>query len=79
MAEEGDREAGVLAHCAKVFATESAEEIASQALQILGGHGYLLGNLAEEGYRDAKYLQIAGTSSEISRMKIGDATLSAVG
>ncbi|MCD6297988.1 MAG: acyl-CoA dehydrogenase family protein [Deltaproteobacteria bacterium] len=75
VAEAGDTEAAVLAHCAKVFCTESAEEVASHALQILGGQGYLNGNPAEEGYRDAKYLQIAGTSSEISRMKIADGVL----
>ena len=75
MAESGDREAHILLHCAKVFCAESAEEVASKALQILGGKGYLHGNPAEEGYRGAKYLQIAGTSSEISRMKIGDSVL----
>jgi len=75
MAEAGDREGAVLAHCAKVFCAESAEEVASQALQILGGQGYLSGNPAEEAYRDAKYLQIAGTSTEISRMKIADGVL----
>ena len=75
MAETGDREAAVLAHCAKVFCAESAEEVASHALQILGGQGYLSGNPAEEAYRDAKYLQIAGTSTEISRMKIADGVL----
>ena len=75
MAEAEDREAAVLAHCAKVFCAESAEEVASHALQILGGQGYLSGNPAEEAYRDAKYLQIAGTSSEISRMKIADGVL----
>lgn len=75
MAESGDSQASVVAHCAKVFCTESTETVASQALQILGGYGYLGGNPAEEGYRDAKYLQIAGTSSEISRMKIGDGVL----
>ncbi|MBE9572181.1 MAG: acyl-CoA dehydrogenase family protein, partial [Proteobacteria bacterium] len=75
MAESGDSEASVVAYCAKVFCTESTETVASQALQILGGYGYLGGNPAEEGYRDAKYLQIAGTSSEISRMKIGDGVL----
>jgi alkylation response protein AidB-like acyl-CoA dehydrogenase len=79
MTETGDREASQLAHCAKVFSSESAEEIASHALQILGQRGYLLGNPAEQGYRNAKFLQIAGTSSEISRMKIGNETLSAVG
>jgi alkylation response protein AidB-like acyl-CoA dehydrogenase len=75
MTEAGDREASVLSHCAKVFCTESAEEVASHALQILGGKGYIRGNPAEGGYRDAKYLQIAGTSSEISRMKIADEVL----
>ena len=76
MADAGDREAGVLLRCAKVFCSESAEQVASQALQILGGYGYLCGNEAEEGYRNAKFLQIAGTSTEISRMKIADALLS---
>ena len=75
MTEAEDREASVLAHCAKVFCTESAEEVASHALQILGGQGFIRGNPAEGGYRDAKYLQIAGTSSEISRMKIADQLL----
>ena len=76
MVETGDREAAVLVNCAKVFCSESAEEVASNALQILGGKGYVQGNPAEEGYRNAKYLRIAGTSSEISRMKIGDEVLS---
>ena len=75
MAETNNREASIVAYCAKVFCAESAEEVASQALQILGGHGYTDGNPAEEGYRNAKYLQIAGTSTEISRMKIADGVL----
>jgi len=72
MSESENREADVLAHSAKVFCAESAEKITSEALQILGGKGYVRGNPVEAGYRDAKYIQIAGTSTEISRMKIGD-------
>jgi alkylation response protein AidB-like acyl-CoA dehydrogenase len=75
MADTGDREAELLGHCAKVFCAESAERITSASMQILGQQGYLSGNPAEEGYRDAKYLQIAGTSAEISRVKIGDGLL----
>ena len=75
MSESEDREADVLAHAAKVFCAESAEKVASEALQILGGKGYVRGNPVEAGYRDAKYIQIAGTSTEISRMKIGDRVL----
>ena len=75
MGETENREAAVLARCAKVFCTESAEKVASGALQILGQTGFVRGNPAESGYRDAKYLQIAGTSSEISRVILGDLLL----
>jgi len=61
--------------CAKVFCTESAEKVASDAMKILGGSGYVTGNPVEEAFRCAKYGQIAGTSTEISRVKIGDTAL----
>lgn len=75
MDETGDGEAHILLRAAKVFCTESAEEVASKALQVMGTFGYLKGNAAETAYRDAKYVQVAGTSTEISRVKIGDALL----
>ncbi len=74
----GDSERDAMVHCAKVFCAESAEQVASQALQIFGGRGFVKGNQAEESYRHAKYLQIAGTSSEMSRMRIGDGLLERV-
>ncbi len=70
-----DREGGSLTLCAKVFCTESAEKVASQALQVLSGTGYRKGNKAECAYRCAKYTQIAGTSTEIARVKLGDEAL----
>ncbi len=75
MSETGDPEAELLGHCAKVFCAESAERITSASMQVLGQHGYRRGHPAEEGFRNAKYLQIAGTSTEISRIKIGDGVL----
>jgi alkylation response protein AidB-like acyl-CoA dehydrogenase len=75
MDETGDREAEVLLRSAKVFCTESAEEVASKALQVMGTFGYLKGNPAEMAYRDAKYVQVAGTSTELSRVKLGDRLL----
>lgn len=78
MDESGDRERDVLVNCAKTFCAESAEQVASQALQVLGASGLAKGNPAEESYGSAKYLQIAGTSSEISRIKIGDRILERV-
>ncbi len=74
-AETNPKEAGELLLCAKVFCAESAETVCSEALKILGGNGYIIGNNAERAYRCAKYVQIAGTSTEIGRVKIGDAAL----
>jgi alkylation response protein AidB-like acyl-CoA dehydrogenase len=70
-----DRKGGSLTLCAKVFCAESAEKVASQALQVLSGTGYRKGNKAECAYRCAKYAQIAGTSTEIARVKLGDEAL----
>ncbi len=61
--------------CAKVFCTESAEEVIGDALRILGQKGYCAGGPAETAYRAVKLTQIAGTSTEIARVKIGDAAL----
>lgn len=69
------KEAEELMWCAKVFCTESAEQICSQAMQVLGAAGYVAGNRAQTAYRCAKYGQVTGTSTEISRVKIGDAEL----
>ena len=74
-ADKDPREAQSLTWCAKVFCTEAAEKVASSALQILAGAGFTSGNVAERAYRCAKYGQIAGTSTEIARVKIGDAAL----
>ncbi len=75
MLDTGDREREILVHCAKVFCAEAAESIASNAVQILGGNGYIRGNRAEQAYRDAKFIQLAGTSTERSRIKIGNRLL----
>jgi len=72
---KGDKDTESLIYCAKVFCAEAAERVASQALQILSGKGYVAGNVAERSYRYAKYNQIAGTSTELSRVKIGDSAL----
>lgn len=72
MAEEKDRETRVVALCAKVFCTEACEKAASLALSVVGGEAYKTGNPIESAYRAAKFAEIAGTSCEIARVKIGD-------
>lgn len=74
-AEKDPKGAESLTLCAKVFCTESAEQVISEAMKILGGAGYMSGNPVELAYRCAKYGQIAGTSTEIARVKIGDTEL----
>ena len=69
------KEATASTLCAKVFCTEAAEKVAADALQILSAAGYFSGNPTEHAYRCAKYGQIAGTSSEMARIKIADDTL----
>ena len=52
---------------AKFFATKALEFVASEAMQILGGAGYLRGNRVESIYRDVKVMAIGGGSEEIMR------------
>ena len=60
---------------AKAFATEAANRVASEALQILGGQGYMMDHPLERHYRDARQLMIVEGTSEIQRMVIARALL----
>ena len=52
---------------AKFFASKACEFCASEAMQILGGAGYLRGNPVERIYREVKVMAIGGGSEEIMR------------
>jgi len=58
---------------AKLFASESAEWIASKAIQVHGGYGYLRDYPVERHYRDARITQIYEGTSEIQRLLIARA------
>ncbi|MBI4837477.1 MAG: acyl-CoA dehydrogenase family protein [Candidatus Portnoybacteria bacterium] len=58
------------ASMAKAYASEMAERVASKALQIFGGSGYLKPTLVERFYRDARVLQVYEGTSQIQRMII---------
>ncbi|MGH8029299.1 MAG: acyl-CoA dehydrogenase family protein, partial [Arenimonas sp.] len=49
----------------KVLATEVYEHVAAEAMQVLGGAGYLQGSKVERLYRETKVLTIGGGSREI--------------
>jgi len=51
----------------KVFATDMAVRVATEAIQVLGGYGYMKDYLVEKCLRDAKVLQIYEGPNEICR------------
>ncbi|MDY0082595.1 MAG: acyl-CoA dehydrogenase family protein [Ignavibacteriaceae bacterium] len=55
---------------AKLFASEIAEKTASEAVQILGGYGFIKDYPVEKFYRDVKLLTIGEGTSEIQRIVI---------
>uniref|UniRef100_A0A6I8Q8M9 short-chain acyl-CoA dehydrogenase n=1 Tax=Xenopus tropicalis TaxID=8364 RepID=A0A6I8Q8M9_XENTR len=60
---------------AKLAASEAATQISHQAIQILGGMGYVSDMPAERHYRDARITEIYEGTSEIQRLVIANQLL----
>lgn len=67
--------AGMYAAMAKCFATDAAMEITTNAVQILGGAGYVRDYPAERYMRDIKVSQIFEGTNQIQRVVIARALL----
>ena len=63
----------VEASMAKMFASEMAEKVASDAIQIHGGYGYVSDFPVERIYRDVRVCQIYEGANDIQRLVIGRA------
>ncbi len=61
------------ASMAKLFASEMAESVCSDAIQIHGGYGYVTDFPVERIYRDVRVCQIYEGTSDIQRLVIGRA------
>ena len=61
------------ASMAKLFASETAERVCSDAIQIHGGYGYLSDFPVERIWRDVRVCQIYEGASDIQRLVIGRA------
>jgi hypothetical protein len=61
------------ASMAKLFASEMAERVCSDAIQIHGGYGYVADFPVERIYRDVRVCQIYEGASDIQRLVIGRA------
>lgn len=62
---------GKQAAMAKLFATDTAMRVATDAVQVLGGYGYVSDFPAERYMREAKVLQIVEGTNQVQRMVIG--------
>ena len=60
---------------AKLYASQVANEVAYEAVQILGGRGYMKDHPVERYYRDARVTEIYEGTSEIQRLVISRAIL----
>jgi acyl-CoA dehydrogenase len=66
MRRHGDEAALVARTCmAKIVATQAMEFCAKEAVQILGGMGYMRGTKSERLYREVKVMVIGGGSEEV--------------
>jgi alkylation response protein AidB-like acyl-CoA dehydrogenase len=72
--DAGER-ADLAAGMAKLFASETAAELALEAMRIHGGNGYTTDYPVERYYRDAPLMIIGEGTSEIQKLVIGRALL----
>lgn len=72
-AKERGVDVGPQSSMCKLFASETAMWVTTQAVQIFGGYGYVADYPVERYFRDAKVTEIYEGTSEIQRVVIGRA------
>jgi alkylation response protein AidB-like acyl-CoA dehydrogenase len=70
MKDAGGKQSGFYAAMAKLFASETANRVCADAVQIHGGNGYSRDYPVERMYRDARVTTIYEGTSEIQRIVI---------
>ncbi len=73
--DRGEQNFSQYSAMAKMFASDRAMEVTSDAIQILGGYGYMKEYPAERMMRDAKITQIYEGTNQIQRLIIARALL----
>jgi len=69
--DSGGTDVRRLSSLAKLDASETAREVAEDAVQVLGGYGYTTDFAPQRFYRDAKLMEIGEGTSEIQRLVLG--------
>lgn len=70
LAEREDEQGTVAASMAKHFGSNVCMEATSEAIQLMGGHGFIADHPLERYYREAKLFQIGDGTSELLRLLI---------
>jgi alkylation response protein AidB-like acyl-CoA dehydrogenase len=70
MADRNDPQLGMYSSMAKLFASDTAMDVTVEAVQVLGGYGYVNEYPVERMMRDAKITQIYEGTNEIQRVVI---------
>ena len=68
--DRGDRDMGKYSSMAKLFCSDTAMSVTVEAIQVLGGYGYVKEYPVERFLRDAKITQIYEGTNEIQRVVI---------
>jgi butyryl-CoA dehydrogenase len=73
--DSGAKDVSKVSAMAKVFATDTAMKVTTNAVQVMGGSGYMKEYPVEKMMRDAKILQIYEGTNQIQRNVIGQALI----
>ncbi len=73
--DSGAKDFSKVSAMAKVFATDMAMKVTTNAVQVMGGSGYMREYPVEKMMRDAKILQIYEGTNQIQRNVIGQALI----
>ncbi len=75
MIDRGEKRFSQYSAMAKMFASDAAMDVTNDAIQVLGGYGYMREYPAERMMRDAKITQIYEGTNQIQRLVIARALL----
>jgi alkylation response protein AidB-like acyl-CoA dehydrogenase len=68
--DEGDADVAYWGALAKMYASDAAMHVTTDAVQIFGGYGYVRPTAVERRMRDAKFFQIGEGTNQIQRIVI---------
>ncbi|WP_418466521.1 acyl-CoA dehydrogenase family protein, partial [Dialister succinatiphilus] len=71
----GDKKASLFSAMSKCFASDTAMEVTTTAVQVMGGNGYSRENPNEKYMRDAKIMQIYEGTNQVQRLVIANAAM----